>query len=169
LHSLQRMRFHHKINILLKIIFNNFDLHFFFILCTSLIIFTTFLSCLFLFLYLLFNEFQYRLFPFFFLIEWNIQNIFRIRWFFGKILIWYTMRTNHFNVELLSQDDIVFKTRLNFKIFNSFFVEISQHEHTIGHFFLKQRDLFFYTIPYASIPLGIIFLFLLKMSHFNNI
>jgi hypothetical protein len=149
----------------LKIIFYYF--HFHFLIISSSLSFWPFLSCFFIFI--LFDDLWYYIScSLYFFIELYILNILWFRCLFRKIISFYTNRTNHFYVKLLAKYNVIFETRLNFKIFFMFFSEISKHKHAVSDFFLKEGDLFFDTVPNWILPLCVILFFLLIMRHFNK-
>lgn len=150
----------------MEIVFNYFYLHLFVVFCIWC--FTAFLSTFLLFF--LFDDcWNYLLESFYFFIELNIFNLFFCRWFFRKVLFLYTERSNHFDIEFFSKNDIFFKKGFYLEIILIFFRQISKHEHTISNFFLEKRYFLFDTDPNGALPFSVVLLLLLIMGHFNKL
>lgn len=140
LHSFHWMRFHDKFNIFLEVVFNNFEFHLLFVIG----IFTAFFISFFItFWLLIFSGFLCRLLfsifrnSFLFLVEMNILDIPSRGWFFRKIAFCYTYRSDKFDIEILSKNDIIFKAGLNLEVFFIFFTYITKLQHTISYFFVE--------------------------------
>jgi len=81
--------------------------------------------------------------PLQFFLELDVLDLFRQRRLFGQVLSLNTEGSNHFDVELFTENDVVFEGGLDFEVIFVSFVEISKKEHAVRDFFLEKRDFFF--------------------------
>jgi len=167
LHPLHWVRFNDQLNIFLKVILNNFNLHFLLIgWAFTLFFFASFFLRLFFFVFL---------FIFFWLLSQFDSLLLLSKSYICDILLcWYFLRkvslsnacwSYKFNVKLLSENDIILEARLNLKIFNLFFWYISKLKHAIGDLLLKEGDFFLDTDPNALMPFRVVLFLLLVMGH----
>ena len=62
--------------------------------------------------------------------------------FIREILFLNAEGSDHFDVEVFAEDDIVFESGLYFEVFFAFLVEITEEKHAISDFLLEEGDLF---------------------------
>lgn len=134
------MGFHYKLNILLKVVLDDLQLHFLIVLGSLTL--CSLLACFFVLFFLDGNVLE-QLHPFELLLKQDVFDFFGSGRFFGEILLIDAERTDHFDIEVFTEDDVVFEGGLYFEVLLAFFVEISEEKHTVGDFFLEEGDFFF--------------------------
>lgn len=140
LHSFERVGLQYKLNIFLKVVLDDLQLHLLIVLGSLSLrsLFACLLILLFLYCNLL-NQLQ----PLEFLLKLDVVYFFGGRGLFGEVLLIDAERTDHFDIEVFTENDVVFETGLYFEVLLAFLVEISEEEHAVGDFFLEESDFFF--------------------------
>lgn len=166
LHSFEGVRLDDQIDVLLKIALHDLHLHLLIISLTLPLTLCALLADLSFLLidHLILDE----LLAFDFLGELDICDLLWCWWFLGEIVALDAEGPYHFDVEVLTQDDVVGEARFDFEVLLALLVHISKHEHAIGDFFLEERDLLFHTVPNGVLPLCVVLLFLLVVCHYFN-
>jgi hypothetical protein len=95
----------------------------------------------------------------------NILHVHSCGRLLGQIAFCDTDWSNELNVEILAENDIFVETGLNLEVFLVFLIDVTKLKHAISYFLVEERNLLLNTVPNADLPLGIVLLLLLDMSH----
>lgn len=139
LHAFHRVRLHHQLDVLLEVVLHDLRLH---LLVVPLPLPLPALLPPLLLLLLAPPHHHHLLQPLQLFLELDVLHLFGGRRLFGEILAFYAEGTDHFGVELFSEDDVVVEGGFYFEVFFGFFAEISEEEHAVGDFLLEEGDLF---------------------------